>query len=150
MRKSTRCQCASSFLVHPTSDYARIKALLNTGRHPTFIGRNLIRRCAMNGGCMIFSAGGQDVACAVVNPAINVLLVLNVHPDHRSHGLGGAILDYLKCNFARVLESAMPFFARNGYQAVGAMHQGKRWKTQVMIKSSLIALAGRVAQIYGG
>lgn len=99
---------------------------------------------------MIFSAGGQDVACAVVNPAINVLLVINVHPDHRSHGLGGAILDYLKCNFARVLESAMPFFARNGYQAVGAMHQGKRWKTQVMIKSSLIALAGRVAQIYGG
>ena len=91
----------------------------------------------------------RDVAVAIVNPAINCLLVLCVHPEHRGHGLGGALLAYLQCNFARVLESAVPFFARNGYQAIGEPHSGKSLKTQVMIKSDLIPLAGRVARIYG-
>ncbi len=97
---------------------------------------------------MVFALDGQDVGVAIVNPSINTLLVLNVHPRHRSHGLGAAILRYLQCNFARVLESAVPFFERNGYKAMGQMHQGKSLKTQVMIKSSLIPLAGRVARLY--
>lgn len=126
-----------------------MKKLLNVGRHPTFIGRNLVKRCAMNGGAFLVIFDDADVAVAVVNPAINCLLVLNVHPAHRSHGLGAALLRYLQCNFARVVESAVPFFERNGYQAVGAMHQGKSLRTQVMIKSDLIQLAGRVARIYG-
>ena len=125
-----------------------MKALLNKGKHPTFIGRNLVQRCAMNGGVMIFISAGSDVAVAVVNPAINTLLVLNVHPAHRSHGLGSALLGYLQCNFARVLESAVPFFERNGYKSVGTMKQGKALRTQVMIKAALIPLAGRVARIY--
>ncbi len=79
----------------------------------------------MNGGVMVFSFGGKDVSVAVVNPAINTLLVLNIHPEHRGHGLGSALLWYLQCNFARVLESAIPFFERNGYQVVGSLKQGK-------------------------
>ena len=126
-----------------------MKALLNVGKHPTFIGRNLVKYCSMNGGAFVATFGGRDVAVAIVNPSINCLLVLNVHPAHRSHGLGAALLRYLQCNFARVLESAVPFFERNGYQSVGAMHQGKSLKTQVMVKSDLIPLAGRVARIYG-
>ncbi len=59
---------------------------------------------------MIFVFVDEDVAVAVVNPAINTLLVLNVLPEHRSHGLGSAILRYLQCNFARVVEGAIPFF----------------------------------------
>ena len=132
-----------------SGDYARVKRILNVGRHPTFIGRNLVSRCAMNGGVFVAVLDSQDLAVAVVNPAINCLLVLNIHPAHRSHGLGAAILRYLQCNFARVLESAVPFFERNGYQSVGSMHQGKTLKTQVMIKSDLISLAGRIAKIYG-
>lgn len=97
---------------------------------------------------MVFSFGGKDVSVAVVNPAINTLLVLNIHPEHRGHGLGSALLRYLQCNFARVLESAIPFFERNGYQVVGSLKQGKSLKTQVMIKSALIPLAGRVARLY--
>jgi GNAT superfamily N-acetyltransferase len=97
----------------------------------------------------VFTHANIDVAVACVNPSANTLLVLNVLPAHRSHGLGSAILSYICANFARVLESAVPFFERNGYQKVGAMKIGNKLKTQVMIKSSLIPLAGRVAKIYG-
>jgi hypothetical protein len=48
-----------------------------------------------------------------------------------------------------VLESAVPFFERNGYTAVGELKHGNRLNTQVMVKSSLIPLAGRIARIYG-
>jgi len=129
------------------NQYERAKRLLDAGKHPTFIGRNLVARCAMNGGAFIFSAEGADVAVAIVNPRNNCLLVLNVHPHHRSHGLGAAVLEYLQCNFARVLETAVPFFQRRGYVSVGQMHQGKSLKTQVMVKGSLIPLAGRIASL---
>ena len=79
-----------------------------------------------------------------------VRLVLNVEPHHRSHGLGTAILKYVQANFARVLESAVPFFERNGYICVGALKRGNSLNTQVMIKSSLIPLAGRIAKLYCG
>ena len=150
MRTST-CGCAEEVQITPltSADYSRAKRLLNIGRHPTFIGRGTFARCALNGGCFVASSSGADCGVALVNPKSNILLVLNIHPDHRSHGLGAAMLRYLQCNFARVLESAVPFFERNGYQSCGEMHQGKTLKTQVMIKSSLIPLAGRVAKIYG-
>ena len=97
---------------------------------------------------MIFSFEGQDLACAVVNPRLNVLIVLNVKPAHRSHGLGSAVLAYLQCNFARVLESAVPLFERNGYTAIGEMKQGNALKTQIMVKSSLLNLAGRISRVF--
>ena len=78
----------------------------------------------------------------------NVLLVLNVDPHHRSHGLGTAILQYVQANFARVLESAVPFFERNGYTKAGELKRGNSLNTQVMIKSSLIPLAGRLCKLY--
>ena len=102
-----------------------------------------------NGGAFVFSVRGEDIAVALVNPATNCLTVLNVSPSHRTHGLGSAILRYLQCNFARVLESAVPFFERNGYTPRGKMKTGKRLKTQVMVKSTLLTLAGRVSAIYG-
>jgi hypothetical protein len=121
---------------------------LNHGKHPTFIGREMALKAASNGGVFVFAFAGEDIAVAVVNPALNCLTVLNVSPEHRSHGLGGAILRYLQCNFARVLESAVPFFARNGYTPRGALKIGKSLKTQVMVKSSLLTLAGRVSEIF--
>ena len=101
-----------------------------------------------NGGCTIFRHANQDIAVSIVNPMKNVLLVLTVDPLHRSHGLGTAILKYVQANFARVLESAVPFFERNGYTKVGELKTGKSLNTQVMIKSSLIALAGRISAIH--
>lgn len=45
--------------------------------------------------------------------------------------------------------SAVPFFERNGYTSRGKIKIGKRLKTQVMVKSTLLTLAGRVSKIYG-
>lgn len=126
-----------------------MKRVLDLGKHPTFIGRELFAHSARNGGAFAFSYGTEDVAVALLNPRLNVLLVINVLPTHRSHGLGSAVLTYLQCSFARVLESAIPFFERSGYTSVGELHQGNRLRTQVMIKQSLLALAGRVSRIYG-
>jgi GNAT superfamily N-acetyltransferase len=103
-----------------------------------------------NGGVFVFRCNGMDVACAVVNPKTNTLMVLNVLPEHRAHGLGSAILSYMQANFARVLESAVPFFERNGYRSVGALKRGNKLNTQVMIKASLIPLAGRMKDIFSG
>lgn len=108
----------------------------------------MIRTYVKNGGVFVFSHAGIDVACACVNPKTNTLMVLNVLPEHRSHGLGSALLRYLQANFARVVESAVPFFERNGYTAVGAMKCGNSLNTQVMVKSSLIPLAGRLALLW--
>lgn len=96
----------------------------------------------------MFCFRNKDVAVAIVNPALNSLLVLNVTPDHRSHGLGAAIVKFLQCNFVRAIESAVPWFERQGYTPRGSLKQGIRLKTQVMVKSSLLTLAGRVSRIF--
>ena len=103
-----------------------------------------MRRAVANGGVFIFQHAGEDVAVALVNPRLNSLLVLTVLPNHRSHGLGSAIIAYLQCNFARVLESAIPFFERQGYRQIGDLKAGVRFNTGIMVKSALIPLAGRL------
>ena len=150
MRKRARCPCAKGFeAVQARADeYRRVKQILNRGKHPTFIGRSFVLVSTRNGGCTIFRFGGEDIGVSIVNPMKNVLLVLNVDPKHRQHGLGTAILHYVQANFARVLESAVPFFERNGYTKVGSLKRGNSLNTQVMIKSSLIALAGRISAIH--
>lgn len=151
MRKSSRCQCAEIFQVHQcrAEEYSRVKQILNRGKHPAFIGRQMIQTYVKNGGIFVFTVAESDAACAAVNPKSNTLMVLNILPEHRSHGLGSAILRYLQANFARVVETAVPFFERNGYTPVGAMKRGNSLNTQVMIKSSLIPLAGRLAVLWG-
>jgi hypothetical protein len=146
MRKPTRCLCAEGFeAVQAHSDeYSRVKRILNRGKHPTFIGRQIVLISTRNGGCTIFRFAGEDIGVSVVNPMKNVMLVLNVDPRHRSHGLGSAILRYCVPNFARVLETAVPFFERNGYAKIGNLKRGNALNTQIMVKSSLIPLAGRL------
>jgi GNAT superfamily N-acetyltransferase len=126
-----------------------VKALLNRGQHPTFIGRKQVAQSAGNGGVVMFVYRAKDVAVAVVNARLNVLTVLCVVPEHRRHGLGSACLEYLQCNFARVIEATVPFFERNGYTSIGEMKQGRSLKTQIMVRKDLLTLAGRVAKLYG-
>ena len=149
MRKPP-CQCAKAFEVHglKSTEYQRLKNVLNAGRHPTFIGRMQMQQTARNGGVVVFSYQGQDVAAALVNPRLNVLTVLCVAPAHRNHGLGAAILTYLQANFARVLESAIEYFVRQGYVAIGDIKQGRTLSTQIMVRKDLMNLAGRIASIF--
>lgn len=109
----------------------------------------MIASAAKNGGVFLFRFADRDVATAVVNPRLNVLLALAVQPSHQGHGLGSALLKYLATNFARVESRAVPFFERNGFVSIGEPKKGKTLYTQIMVRDSLRSLAGRVNAIYG-
>ena len=130
-----------------SDEYARAKAILNVGRHPTFVGKSMYASSVRNGGGTFFTVNGRDAAVSLVQPRTNCLQVLCVAPGFRKAGLGKAIVAYLSVNFARVIESAVPFFERCGFVSIGKMKQGKRWKTQIMVLGSLRQLAGRVSLI---
>lgn len=141
------CTCATHLLVRGgrQSEYKAAKDLLNVGRHPAFIGRDTVSKSALNGGLFFAQYEGRDVAVAIVNPRVSTLLVLNVHPEHRSHGR--AFLEFVRPNFARVVENAVPWFERNGYISIGEMKQGRTLRTQIMVRGELPALAGRIQRL---
>lgn len=130
------------------TEYARLRHILNRGKHPTYIGSDMTAHAAKNGGLFFFLVDGADAACALVNPSYNGLLVLCVIPSHRKSGLGSAIVRFLKCNWVRALESAVPFFTRLGYVSVGAIKKGRTLRTQVMVRQDLIGLAGRLSRFF--
>ena len=140
-----------NFTVHIGRDteYKRAKTILNRGRHPAFIGKSLVCRNARNGGLIFFQVNGNDAAVAVVNARKSVLLVMNVMPGFRGFGLGRSIVEYIRPNFARVVESAVPFFVKCGYQAIGEMKLGRTLKTQIMVQGNLIGLSGRLRAVLG-
>ncbi len=144
------CDCSRNFLVEigRETDYRRMKTLLNTGRHPSFVGQSTCRSSAQQGGLIFATLEGVDVAVGLVKPAKSVFIALNVHPAHRSHGLGTAFLHYLRPNFARVIERNVPWFESRGYVPLGQMKQGKSLKTQIMVRGELIPLAGRLRAIF--
>jgi GNAT superfamily N-acetyltransferase len=125
-------------------EYDRAKILLNAGKHPTFVGREIIARCARNGGLLFFVVEDKDAAVAAINTRKNVLLVLNVHPKYRGRRLGQHIVEFIKPNFVRAVESAVPWFERLGYVSVGIWKMGRSLRTRVMVRSSLRTLAGRL------
>lgn len=127
------------------SEYSRAKRLLDRGHHPIYIGRGQFDGYAKHGGCLFVVVAGEDAGVAIVSPRLSVLIALNVLPDWRARGLGGAVLSYLTPNWARVLEDAVPWFTARGYRSVGALKQGRRYRTQVMVRSDLIGLAGRLS-----
>jgi hypothetical protein len=125
-------------------DYRRAKLILNKGKHPTFVGKSLIERCATNGGLLFFRINSDDVGVAAVNVRRSVLLVMNILPAYRSMGLGMVMLDYIKPNFIRAVESAVPWFEQRGYKSIGAWKQGRKLRTRVLVRENIINLAGRL------
>lgn len=124
--------------------YDRVKRVLNRGHHPTFVGRDMVERCAMNGGVLLFVIDNEDAAVAVVNTRTNSLVVLCVDPRLRGRGLGAEVVRFLKPNWVRAVEAAVPFFERLGYQCVGEWKQGRALRTRVMVRGPLLTLAGRL------
>lgn len=122
-----------------------MKHILNRGRHPTFVGRSMVERCAGNGGLLFFRAAGEDRGVALVNARKNVLLVMCVLPDARGIGLGTRMLEYIKPNFVRAVEMAVPWFEARGYEAIGEWKHGRALRTRVMVRRSVRALAGRLS-----
>ena len=145
------CGCAAGFTVvlAREGDYAEFKTVLNRGRHPAFIGRSTMMTNSRNGGALIYRFGGENIAVSLINPHLGILIALNVVPQHRGHGLGGAILRFLVPNFARVVESKVPWFEANGYRAIGKLKQGISLRTQVMARAELFGLAGKIKAAFG-
>lgn len=140
------CVCASRWVPQAArvGEYARVKTLFNAGRHPAFMGPNQVDRMIALGGVWFASLDGVDVAAAIVHPRRSVLIALNVSPKHRGHGLGSVFLRYLAPNWARVIEDRVPWFEAQGFQSVGQLKQGRALRTQIMVRSDLIGLAGRL------
>lgn len=122
----------------------RCKRVLTIGRHPTFVGRDMVARNAVNGGCVAFVVGDVDAAVALINVRQNSLLVLCVVPQMRGRGLGAETVRFLKPNWVRALESAVPWFEQQGYRKVGGWKQGRSLRTHVMVRESLLSLGGRL------
>lgn len=134
-------------VIGDAESYERAKRLLNAGKHPTFVGRDMVGRNAKNGGLLIFRVSGEDLGVMVVNARQNVLLVMTVHPAHRGHGLGAAMLEYCKPSWVRALESAAPWFVKRGYTPIGKLKQGRSLRTQLMVRAGLPKLAGRLKRV---
>jgi len=145
------CDCARRFTVRVgrTDEYRRAKHLLDIGKHPTFIGRQTMLRAAQDGGLLFYQVDGKDVAVTVVNARNSTLLALNVNPVHREHGLGNAIVQYLRPNFVRAIDFRVDWFERRGYVSIGEPKVGRKFKTQIMVRGELRELAGRVRHIVG-
>lgn len=129
------------------TEYERAKRLLNRGRHPGFVGRQLVTKAASNGGLFLFQTNGEDVGVAVMSPRRNVLLVLNVLPEWRGYGIGEWIIGYLRPNFVRAVEHAVPFFLRCGYTEIGQWKEGISLRTRVLVRKNIPMLAGRLAKV---
>lgn len=140
----TEASSSVDVVVGRADEYERVKRILDKGRHPTFIGRTLVAHCAGNGGLLFFREDDEDAAVAIVNARKNVLLVLCVAPKHRSKGLGGRIIDFVKPNWVRAVESAVPWFETRGYVGIGEWKQGRSLRTRVMVRENVRRLAGRL------
>ena len=150
MQKTTLCRCRQTGIIRTakSAEYRAFKNIMDAGRHPTFIGPEMFRTNARNGGAVFMEYEGKIIAAALVNPRKSSLVVLNVHPEHRKHGAGRFMVDYLACNFARVIDQAIPFFEKCGYKKLGKPFKGRSLMTWVMVRTSLIGLCGRMKKIY--
>jgi len=144
------CRCFREFkiILGREEDYKIFKDILNKGKHPVFIGRDMYANNARNGGAQLYEYEDEIVAVSLVNPHYGILLVLNVAPEHRGHGMGEAVLNYLMPNYIRALESKIEYFRKRGYVCIGEMKKGRSLNTQVMARSNLFQLAGRLRKIY--
>jgi GNAT superfamily N-acetyltransferase len=144
------CDCAKNFEVKlaRAGDYKMFKQILDRGRHPAFIGLDTMQKNAENGGALFYSHGGAPVAVSLINPHLGILLALNVIPAHRSHGLGRAIMKFLMPNFARVIESKVPWFESQGYRKIGSLKKGQALNTQIMARGALFTLAGKLQKVW--
>lgn len=151
----TDCRCADEASIRPLPvdvAYDRLKHVLHWGpkrfQHPRYVGQREVAANAANGGAIIVTYRGEDVACALVNARLSVLRTLHVSGAHRGHGLGSVLVDHLDCAWVRALDGGEQWFARRGYDLL-ATRQAKRHRVHVMVASDVRRLAGTLADRLG-
>jgi GNAT superfamily N-acetyltransferase len=144
------CECAKRFVVRLArgEDYKEFKRILNRAKYPAFIGRELMAHNANNGGALFYEFQNEVIAVSLLNPHYSILLALGIVPEHRSHGLGTAIFNFLVPNFVRVVEHNVPWVAHLGYRAVGKLKRGVKFNTQVMVREALFDLADNLQKAW--
>lgn len=55
-------------------------------------------------------------------------------------------MGYLAPNWVRAVENAVPYFERLGFVMVGQLKQGRTLRMQILVRGSLISLAGRLRE----
>jgi GNAT superfamily N-acetyltransferase len=149
MKNSCHCQSKVEIKLARGEEYSIFKKVLNVGRHPAFIGKKTMQRNANNGGALFYIFENKIIAVSLINPHYGILLVLNVIPEHRGHGLGEAILNFLMPNFIRAIDYKISYFEKRGYRKIGDPKQGRRFKTQIMARTNLFSLCGKLNKIWG-
>lgn len=153
-RKGVTCECATRFVVRLAypSDYPEFKRIIDKGRYPGFMGRSTMQSNAVNGGALFYHVESEPdpIAVSLINPHLSVSLAIAVVPAHQRHGLGTAIVEYLRPNFRRVIlenESWIRRCKTSKYEPIGTPHKGRKFLTQLMVRSELIDIAGRAARV---
>lgn len=128
-----------------TSDqYVIFKRVLNQSRFPTFVGIETYIRCAREGGAFALFECDEISAAALVKTKNSTLMCLSVLKNRQKVGIGSFFVNFLKPNWIRAVESAIPFFESLGYISVGDLKQGRSLKTQIMVRSDILSLGDRV------
>lgn len=109
----------------------------------------MITRYARDGGCQLYLRRGELAAVSLMGMGRLVLTALCVAGSHQGTGLGTWVVGYLKPNFVRATEAAVPWFEARGYTAIGTWKKGRSLRTRVLVRSGIIGLAGRLARVLG-
>ena len=117
------------FVMLGGAEYDRAKKILDRGRHPGFIGRELFYRCATSGRAIVAVIDGDDAGLALV--VKDKLMALNAPPPSR--GVGSALMRHLQPKWVRAIEEKVGFFERLGYKRVGAALVGQNGKHAVQL-----------------
>ena len=145
-RPKTKCLCQSESQVSGMvlDDYKAAGRFLSRNEYPAWFGPMAFHRYITNGGGFWFHYQGIPVGVGILNPRLSSLGALAVAKEHRGHGLGTAIVEFLQPNFVRAVEDKVLYFEKLGFVPVGKMKKGIRLKVQVMCRKSLFHLAGRL------
>jgi hypothetical protein len=117
--------------------------------HLAYVGPAMFARYLRDGGYTLYRVGGELAAVSLMAVSRGLLVTLCVGKKFRGRGVGGWVVDYLVPNFVRAAEPAVPFFAARGYTPIGDWLAGRKLRTRVMVRSSLIGLAGRLREVFG-
>jgi hypothetical protein len=120
-------------------DYERGKKILNAARHPGFVGRELMFRCATRGRVVAAVLDGVDVGIVCVDQK-QTLQTLSVIAAAQGRGVGGALVLHVRpfAAWVKAIEAKVPFFERLGYARHGAAEIGQSGKmaTQLMRRTA--------------
>ena len=108
-------------------------------------GPMAFQRYITNGGGFWFHFQGVPVGVGILNPRLSSLGALAVAKEHRGHGLGKAIVEFLQPNFVRAVEDKVLYFENLGFVPVGKMKKGIRLNVQVIVPKVAVP-SGRASE----